>query len=329
MMTPDVRPTVVALGEVAPALVLGALGEGVRFVAEPGEADLAQAQGAIVRAGVGVDEALLAAMPALRVLARTGVGVDRVDLAAATRRGVVVVVTPGAGTAAVAEGAIGMALSLLKRFGPLTGLVREGRWSERGSAPVGDLEGATVGLVGYGRTGRRVALLAQAFGARVVAYDPFAGPPPELACADVYELAAASDVVSLHAPLTEGTRHLVDGRFLAAAKDGAVLVNCARGALVDLDAVCSAVLEGRLGGVALDVFEPEPPEHHPLFDLPNVLLTPHLMGLSSRARAATFAAAARGVVDVLAGRQPEAVANGHPPKPAPALAGPSDMEAGG
>jgi D-3-phosphoglycerate dehydrogenase len=327
-MAPDLRPTVVALGDVAPALVLGHLGDGVRFVAEPGGADLAEAQGAIVRAGIVVDDALLAAMPRLRVLARTGVGVDQVDLAAATRRGVAVVVTPGAGTAAVAEGAIGMALCLLKRFGPLTRLVRESRWPERESALVGDLEGATVGLVGYGRIGSRVGALAHAFGASVVAYDPFVGPPPELACADLYELAAASDVVSLHAPLTESTRHLVDGRFLEAAKAGAVLVNCARGALVDLDAVCAAVVAGRLGGVALDVFEAEPPDHHPLFDLPNVLLTPHVMGLSRRARAATFAAAACGVVDVLAGRRPEALANPYTPKPAQALAGPSDMEAG-
>lgn len=326
-MASDVRPTVVALGEVPPALVIGTLGGEVRFVAQPGDADLAEAQGAIVRAGVVVDEALLAAMPRLRVLARTGVGVDQVDLAAATRRGVAVVVTPGAGTAAVAESAIGMALCLLKRFGPLTRLVQESRWPEREAALVGDLEGATVGLVGYGRIGSRVGALAQAFGAAVVAYDPFAGPPPELACTDLYELGAVSDVVSLHAPLTESTRHLVDGRFLSSAKEGAVLVNCARGALMDLDAVCSAVLAGRLGGVALDVFEPEPPVHHPLFDLPNVLLTPHVMGLSTRARAATFAAAARGVVDVLAGRHPEALANAYSPKPAQALAGPSDMEA--
>src|ERR1700722_10643235 len=144
-------PVVVALGPVDPALVAGVLDGRCRFVPDPGAGELAVAAGAIVRAEARVDRALLDQAPGLRVVARTGVGVELVDVAAATARGIAVVITPGTGTAAVAEGAIGMALYLVKRFGPLTTLVRQGRWADRTSLPVGDLDGATLGVVGYGR----------------------------------------------------------------------------------------------------------------------------------------------------------------------------------
>ncbi|HTE71455.1 MAG TPA: NAD(P)-dependent oxidoreductase [Actinomycetes bacterium] len=303
------RPVVVALGPVDPALVAGVLGDGVSFVAEPSAEQLAVAVGAIARADAVVDAEFFDRAPRLRVVARTGVGVDLVDLEAASARGVTVVVTPGSGTRAVAEGVLALALHLVKRLGPLTDLVRDGRWAERGRVPVGDLDGATIGIVGYGRIGRRVGELAAAFGMRVLAHDPVSPPPPDLDCPDLGALAAASDVLTLHAPLTPQTHHLVDEAFLAGVRPGAVLVNCGRGGLLDLDAVLAALEAGRLAGVGLDVFDPEPPRHHPLFDHPDVVLTPHLMGLTRCATAATFADAARGVTDVLAGRQPAAVAN--------------------
>jgi D-3-phosphoglycerate dehydrogenase / 2-oxoglutarate reductase len=303
------RPVVVALGAVDETLVAGVLGDGVEFVARPGPQDLAVAEGAIVRADAVVDAALLARAPRLRVLARTGVGVDRVDLAAAGARGIAVVITPDSGTRAVAEGVLAHVLHLVKRLGPLTRLVREGRWAERAGVAVGDLDGATIGIVGYGRIGRRVGELAAAFGMGVLAHDPISPPPAGIDRPDLGELAAASDVLTLHAPLTEATHHLVDAAVLARIRPGAVLVNCGRGGLLDLDAALAALESGRLGGVGLDVFDPEPPPHHPLFDHPGVVLTPHLMGLTRRATAATFAAAARGVGDVLAGRRPAALAN--------------------
>jgi D-3-phosphoglycerate dehydrogenase / 2-oxoglutarate reductase len=303
------RPVVVALGAVDETLVAGVLGDGVEFVARPGPQDLAVAEGAIVRADAVVDAALLARAPRLRVLARTGVGVDRVDLAAAGARGIAVVITPDSGTRAVAEGVMAHVLHLVKRLGPLTRLVREGRWAERAGVAVGDLDGATIGIVGYGRIGRRVGELAAAFGMGVLAHDPISPPPAGIDRPDLGELAAASDVLTLHAPLTEATHHLVDAAVLARIRPGAVLVNCGRGGLLDLDAALAALESGRLGGVGLDVFDPEPPPHHPLFDHPGVVLTPHLMGLTRRATAATFAAAARGVGDVLAGRRPAALAN--------------------
>jgi D-3-phosphoglycerate dehydrogenase len=304
------RPLVVGLGTVDPALVTPVLGDGVDFVPAPSDAELAAAVGAVVRADATVDAAFLERAPQLRVLARTGVGTDRVDLAAASARGIAVVVTPGSGTRAVAEGVLAHVLTLSKRLAPMTDLVREGRWADRGvGGPIGDLDGATIGIVGYGRIGRRVGELARAFGMRVLAHDPFAAPPADVDRPDLADLAAASDVLTLHAPATADNHHLVDAGFLARMRPGAILVNCGRGTLVDLDAALAALASGRLAGVGLDVYDPEPPRHHPLFDHPNVSLTPHVMGLTRRATAATFADAARGVLDVLTGRSPAAVAN--------------------
>jgi phosphoglycerate dehydrogenase-like enzyme len=300
----------VGLGKVESDLVTGVLGDDIEFVAEPTDADLAVAQGAVVRADAVVDKAFLDRTPQMRVLARTGVGTDLVDLDTATARGIAVVVTPGSGTGAVAEGVIAHAMALVKRLGQYTTLIREGRWAQRtAGGPPGDMDGATIGIIGYGRIGRRVGELAAAFGMRVLAYDPFAPPPAEVACSDLDELVAASDVLTLHVPLTAENHHMVNGEFLGRAKPGAVLINCGRGGLLDLDAALAALESGQLSGVGLDVFEPEPPAHHAIFDHPGVSLTPHMMGLTRRGTELTFADAAQGVVDVLASRKPAAVAN--------------------
>jgi D-3-phosphoglycerate dehydrogenase / 2-oxoglutarate reductase len=302
-------PVVVGLGVVDPDLVNPVLGGHCRFVPDPTEADLAQARGAIARADARVDGEFLARSPRLRVVARTGVGVERVDLDAATARGIAVVITPGAGTTAVAEGAIAMAMHLVKRFGRLTTLIRSGQWADRGTVSIGDIAGSVLGVVGYGRIGQRAALLGAALGMEVLAYDPVSEPPADVRCTDLQDLVSRSDVITLHLPLLESTHHLVGPELLRHVKPRAVLVNCGRGGLTDLDAVYAALQDGRLGGVGLDVFDPEPPEHHPLFDHPDVVLTPHLMGLSRQASAATFVDAAQGVLDVLTGYRPAAVAN--------------------
>jgi D-3-phosphoglycerate dehydrogenase / 2-oxoglutarate reductase len=302
-------PVVVGLGVVDPELVNPVLGGHCRFVAQPTETDLAQAQGAIARADAVLDTDFFAKAPRLRVVARTGVGVEKVDLDAATGRGIAVVITPGSGTNAVAEGAIAMAMHLVKRLGRLTSLVRADQWAERSSVDVGDLDGAVLGVVGYGRIGQRAGALGAALGMTVVAYDPGSPPPADVRCADLADLVGRSDVITLHLPLLESTAHIIDAALLRGAKPGMILVNCGRGGLIDLDAVYDALLSGRLGGVGLDVFDPEPPGQHPLFDHPDVVLTPHVMGLSRRATAATFADAAQGVVDVLSGNAPAALAN--------------------
>jgi D-3-phosphoglycerate dehydrogenase / 2-oxoglutarate reductase len=266
---------------------------------------LPEAVGIVARATAVIDADLIDAAPRLRVIGRSGVGVDRVDLAAATRRGIPVVITPNGGTRGVAEGALALMLHLVKRLGPLTALVREGRWAERDALPLGDLDGATLAVIGYGRIGRRVAELAAAFGMRALAHDPYAGD----AHAELGDALAAADVISLHAPLTPETTGLIGAEALARVKPGAVLVNCGRGGLLDLDAAYAALCDGRLSGVGLDVFAPEPPEDHPLFHHPDVVLTPHVMALSDRARALVFEEMAAGMDDVLSGRRAPSIAN--------------------
>jgi D-3-phosphoglycerate dehydrogenase len=310
---------VVGLGVVDPALVTGHLPAQARFVSEPTADDLRTAVGAIVRADALMDVALLDRMPNLRVLARTGVGVERVDVAESTRRRIAVVVTPGAGTNAVAEGALAMTLHLVKRLRAITACVARGRWADRDAIRIGDLEGATIGIVGHGRIGRRVGRLARAFDMTVLAHDPYLASPGGAPGIDagsgsaelvgLPELCSRAQVVTLHLPLTPQTHHLVDADFLAALPPGAIVVNCGRGGLLDLDAAALALENGCLAGLGLDVFDPEPPAHHPVFERPDVVLSPHLMGLSVGATRATFTAAAQGVADVLAGRRPAALAN--------------------
>jgi D-3-phosphoglycerate dehydrogenase / 2-oxoglutarate reductase len=280
---------------------------------DPGDADgigrwLPHAVGIVARAAATVDAAVIDAVTALRVIGRSGVGVDRVDLGAATRRGIPVVITPNAGTRGVAEGALALMLHLVKRLEPMTSLVRDGRWTERDAIQLGDLDGAMLAVIGYGRIGRRLAELATALGMRVIAHDPYADTA-DIALTDLHGALAQADVVSLHAPLTAETRGMIDETALDHIKPGAVLVNCGRGGLLDLDAAHAALLDGRLGGVGLDVYEPEPPSDHPLFHHRDVVLTPHVMALSRRASALVFEEMADGMDDVLSGRRPAFVAN--------------------
>jgi D-3-phosphoglycerate dehydrogenase len=275
-------------------------------------AHLPDAVAIAARAAAVIDAEIIAAAPRLRVIGRSGVGVDQVDLDAATARRIPVVITPAAGTRAVAEGALALLLHLSKRLGRLTPLVRDGRWAERVQFPLGDLDGATLGIVGYGRIGRRLAEIAAVMGMRILAHDPFADPAsldPEVTLVELTTLLGQVDAISLHAPLTPETQHLIGAAALAAIKPGAVLVNCGRGGLLDLDAAHDALRDGRLAGVGLDVFDPEPAVHHPLFDHPDVVLTPHVMGLSRRGWLRTFRDMADGMADVLEGRRAPDVAN--------------------
>jgi D-3-phosphoglycerate dehydrogenase/(S)-sulfolactate dehydrogenase len=183
------------------------------------------------------------------------VGTDLVDVAEAARRGIPVVITPGSNTSAVAEGVFAHLLAAVKRLSTLTTLVREGRWNERGAVTVGDLDGATLGIVGLGRIGRRAARIAAAFDMRVRAYDPYADVAAEYRCDSVEQLLAASDFVTLHVPLTAENHHLINADRLALLRPGSVLVNCSRGALIDLDAAHKALQDGQLGGLGLDVYD--------------------------------------------------------------------------
>ncbi|MFM6982031.1 MAG: NAD(P)-dependent oxidoreductase [Microbacteriaceae bacterium] len=289
-------------------LVSEILGSEHTLVTEPQTTDLENAVGAIVRAHFTVDEALFDAMPRLQVLARTGVGTERIDLAAASRRGIPVVITPGSNTNAVAECAVALGLALIKRVQFMHSVVQSGDWRRRDDQVPMDIDGAIVGIVGWGRIGQRLGSILEAMGASVRVYDPYAVIPSKYAVESLDALLKQSHFVSLHVPLTESTRHIFNAESFATMRPGAVLVNCSRGPLIDLDAALDALNNGTLAGLGLDVFDQEPPAPHQIFEHPNVLLSPHVAGLSARASQQTFHDAAQGIVDVLAGRQPAAVA---------------------
>ena len=238
------------------------------------------AEGVVTTPAIPVDAAFLdAAGPQLRIVANYAVGLDNVDLAAARERGVVVSNTPGVLTNSTAEHAIGLALALLRRVveGDRS-LRRRDEWEWGPDFMVGEgLEGKELLVVGPGRIGRRVAELAEAHGARV----SFAGRDD-----DLHAALARADVVSLHCPLTPDTRHLVDGSALAAMKPTAVLVNTARGPVVDEAALVAAIRRGALAGAALDVFEREPVVSEELLGMENVVLTPHIASATRETRLA-------------------------------------------
>lgn len=234
---------------------------------------------ALVLGWARIDEHVLAACPSLKVISFTGTGVaNYVDLEAATRHGVVVTGTPHYGDDTVAEYTLALMLSLVRRIPQLDRIIRKGRWDPE---PAGmELRGKTLGILGLGGIGSRVAKFGVALGMRVIAWT--ANPSPERAAASgvVFmpreDLAAVSDVVSIHLALTPSTRHLVNAPYLFRMKRGALLINTSRGEIVDTAALIAALETRHLAGAALDVFEDEPlPNTHPLLRLDNVLLTPH------------------------------------------------------
>jgi D-3-phosphoglycerate dehydrogenase len=264
----------------------------------------------VVRNRVRVDGALLDAGPGLRVVGRLGVGLDNIDLDAARRRGVAVVHAGDANATAVAEYVFAALLHFSRRLAGADGDVRAGRWSrlEWGGR---ELAGRTLGLVGCGRIGRRVARRAQAFEMRVLVADPaLAAGDPELAAlgarvASLDEVLENCDFLSLHVPLTPATRRLIGAGALARLRPGCVVVNAARGGVLDEAALADALHSGHLGGAALDVREVEPPPpEDPLRDCPRLLLTPHVAGLTADAQRRTVQRVAADVARVLAGQPP-------------------------
>lgn len=266
-------------------------------------AAIAGHDGLLVRSATRVTAALLEGAPRLRVVGRAGVGVDNVDLAAATRRGVLVVNTPGGSSVAVAELALGLLLAVSRHIAPASASVKAGRW-EKKKFQGRELAGRTLGVVGIGNVGSALVIRARAMGMEVVAYDPFIGAETAARLgARLLELDALwgmADVVSLHVPLTDQTRGLVDRDVLARMKPGAILLNCARGGLVDEAALADALRSGHLGGAAFDVFAEEPPPpDHPLLKLDNFVCTPHLGASTGEAQSAVAVAVAEQVASFL------------------------------
>ena len=249
--------------------------------------ELADADALIVRSAVKVTAALLAAAPQLKVVGRAGVGVDNVDLEAATRHGVVVMNTPGGSAASVAELALGVMIALARQLPRADATTRAGQW-EKKSLQGNELLGKTLGIVGLGRIGIEVARRARAFEMELIAHDPFvsamAAREAGARLVELDELLATADYISLHLTLTPKTRNLLNDAAFARMKQGARLINCARGELIDEGALYSALKSGKLAGAALDVFQKEPPGSSELFALPNLIATPHIAASTHEAQ---------------------------------------------
>jgi len=234
----------------------------------------------VVRSRTKVTEEVLRNAPHLRLIARAGVGVDNIDMSAVAARSIDVVNTPSAATASVAELTVAFALMLVRRLWPGIVSTKAGGW-ERGTNG-GEIAGRTIGYIGYGRIAREVQRRLIPFGVRAVAYDPFLSAPIDATeLVDLPTLLGRADIVSLHASLTPENHHLMDARTLEQMRPGAVLINVARGPLVDETALLAALKSGRLAGAALDVFDEEPPRLRELLERPDVIATPHI-GASTR-----------------------------------------------
>ena len=237
-------------------------------------------EGLIVRSETKVNADLLDAASSLRVIGRAGVGVDNIDVPAATIRGVVVMNAPDGNTITTAEHTIAMLIALARSIPQASSSLKAGRWDRKKFIGV-ELQGKTLGIVGLGRIGRVVASRARAMGMSIVAYDPFIAPEQardlEIELAPLDEVYARADFLTVHTPLTSETRGLIDRDAIAKMKKGARIVNCARGGLVDEDALYEALTNGSIAGAALDVFMQEPPPaDHKLLQLDQVIVTPHL-----------------------------------------------------
>lgn len=268
----------------------------------------ADADGAVTSYGSFPRE-VLEALPRLRVVSRTGVGYDDIDVEAATEHGVAVCTVPGYGTEVVSDHAIALALCTLRRLNEIDADVRAGVWDYARRRPLGQVHGRVFGVVGMGEIGRATARKAAGLGFRVVCWSrslPAGRRTPEgYDALSLEELLRCADVVSLHTALTPETHHLLDASRLALMQDGAVVVNTARGAVVDTEALAQALEEGRLWGAALDVFEREPVEpDHPLLRAPHTVLTSHAAYWSEESGVELRSRTMRNAIDVVQGRRP-------------------------
>ncbi|MFA6328581.1 MAG: hydroxyacid dehydrogenase [Candidatus Micrarchaeia archaeon] len=269
-MEPDVVAAISKLGEtsVSPADLKGAL---------------SGADALIVRSATKVTEELLTHAPNLKLVARAGVGLDNVDQEACKKRGVKVVNTPGASTNSVAELALAMMFAICRRLPKADASMKSKQWLKKELTGT-EIMDKTLGIVGLGRIGASLAIKAQALGMRVVYFDPHNKASTLGRKVSLDELFANSDYISLHVPLTPETKGMIGEANIAKMKRTAVIVNTARGGLIDEDALYNALKEGRIGGAALDVY-PQEPYGGKLCELPNALLTPHMAGSTKEAQA--------------------------------------------
>jgi D-3-phosphoglycerate dehydrogenase len=265
---------------------------------------LLEADGIVIRSGTQLTAEVLDGQTRLKAIVRAGVGVDNIDVAAATRRGIVVMNTPGGNTISTAEHTMALLLSLARNVPRANDSLKSGKW-ERTKFTGTQLEGKTLGVVGLGRVGLAVAKRAQGFGMTVLGFDPFLAAEKALehgveSVARLDDLWGHCDFISLHTPMTAETRNLIGAREILLMRPTVRIINCARGGLIDEAALAEALDQGRVAGAAIDVFEPEPPpEGHPLVRHPQVVVTPHLGASTEEAQVSVAIEAARLLSDFL------------------------------
>lgn len=258
----------------------------------------------VVRSRTKVTRDVIARGGALRVIGRCGVGLDNIDVAAARERGVAVVSAAGASAVSVAELTLGLMISLARRIPEADASMRAGKW-ERSRFMGSELFGKTLGIIGLGNIGREVASRARAFGMSAIYFDPYlppgaAGAAPATA-APLQDLLETADIITIHIPLSDETRHMIGADAFGRMKAGAFLLNVSRGGIVDESALLAALRGGRLAGAALDVFESEPPERSDITSDPRVIVCPHIGASTREAQERAGIEVARRVVEILRG----------------------------
>lgn len=233
----------------------------------------------VVRSGTKVTREVIEAGKNLEIIARAGVGVDNIDVGAATEKGIMVVNAPESTSITVAEHTMGLMLTLARKIVLADKSVRRGEWNRSKFMGI-ELKDKVLGIIGLGRIGSQVSLRARAFGMKILAYDPYideeSAESVGATLVELDELLKKSDIVTIHVPLTKETKHLISRRELKMMKNSAYIINCARGGIIDEEALIEALENNEIAGAALDVFEEEPPSDSPLLEFDNVVLTPHI-----------------------------------------------------
>ncbi len=271
-----------------------------------GVGKLAAEADALLNTYLPIKSDLIAQLERCRIIARYGIGVDNVDLEAAKQAGIVVTNVPDYSVEEVAAHALAMILSLARKLPQADTYFRGGGWGIEGMRPIRRLSELTFGLIGFGRIARKLAVSIEALGASLIVHDPYVAPGPGIPpLVSLAELAASSDVISVHSPLTSETEGMVDRAFIEQMRDGSILVNTSRGRLVVLDDVVAALRSGKLAGAGLDVFEVEPLDPTRVAGVPNLLATPHMAYYSEQSLAESQRKAATQIVKVLSGDTPD------------------------
>ena len=265
--------------------------------------DPGEAMAVIVRNKTSIDEKFLNNAPNLKVVGRAGVGLDNIDVNICTKRGIIVVNTPGANANSVAELVFSMLLSLARKIPEAQVSIREGKWERENMTGI-ELMGKTMGVIGFGRIGRHVCKLALSFSMNVIAHDPYL-KEADVKLVSLEELLDEADIVSLHIPLTNGTRSFMNSEKFSMMKKGSILINTSRGEIVDENSLIEELRNGRLAGACLDVREMEPPVPGELEKLPGVILTPHIGSFTVESQARTLEIVTSDIASVLEGSSPK------------------------